>query len=77
MIMTSLKCYTVDDPKIQKCHFSKKYDQSNTVVICSKTAILLQFLLLVLTVTKKFMTCEFQIFQTNTEGEARMPVKFH
>lgn len=40
MIMTSLKCYTVDDPKIQKCHFSKKYDQSNKVVICSKTAVL-------------------------------------
>lgn len=37
MIMTSLKCYTVEDPKIQKCHFSKEYDQCNKVVICSKT----------------------------------------
>lgn len=38
MIMTSLKCYTVDDPKIPKCHFSKRYDQSNKVAICSKAA---------------------------------------
>jgi len=76
--MTSLKCYTLEDPTIQKCHFSKEYDQCNKVAICSKTAVLklITLPLLVLTVTNRFMTCEYQIFNTNTEGEARMPDKF-
>lgn len=38
MIMTSWKCYTVEDPKIQKCHFSNEHDQCNKVAICSTTA---------------------------------------